>query len=151
MSASEERPGWQQRFKPAGRARTQVLLAALLWSGVGCGLLIAGLNWMGHSGNPWLPGLLALAIGLGLAKGQLALARTARKAAVRIARRGDGTCLGGFLSWRSWLFVLAMMGAGAVLRRSALPRSVLGVAYAAVGLALLWGSRVFWKAWRRTA
>lgn len=140
-----------QRFKPASRARTQVLLAALLWTCVGCGLLLAGLNWLGHSHNPWLPGLLALAIGLGLAKGQLALARTARSAAARIARRGDGTCLGGFLSWKSWLFVLVMMAGGAALRHSTLSRTILGVLYAAVGIALLWGSRVFWMEWRRTS
>jgi hypothetical protein len=79
------------------------------------------------------------------------LSRTARRAAARIARRGDGTCLGGFLSWQSWLFVLGMMAAGAALRRSALPRTALGVVYVAVGIALLWGSRVFWAAWRRAA
>lgn len=140
-----------QRFKPAARARTQVFLAAVLWTAVGAGLFGTGTVWMNRAHPPWLVGLLALAAGLGLAKGQLLLSRTARKAAARIALRGDGTCLGGFLSWRSWLFVLAMMAGGAVLRRSTLPRTALGVVYVAVGVALLWGSRVFWAAWRRSA
>jgi hypothetical protein len=39
---------------------------------------------------------------------------------------------------------------GAALRRSPLPRALLGVLYTAVGAALLWGSRTFWVAWRRT-
>lgn len=138
------------RLKPAARARTQVLLAAVLWTLVGAGLFTAGTVWMGRSHSPWLVGLLALGAGLGLAKGHLLLSRTARRAAARIARRGDGTCLGGFLSWQSWLFVVVMMTAGAMLRRSALPRTALGVVYVAVGIALLWGSRVFWAAWRRT-
>ncbi|HSH69891.1 MAG TPA: hypothetical protein VK997_08230 [Deferrisomatales bacterium] len=144
-------PSSLQRLKPAARARTQVLLAALLWTCVGVGLLAAGTLWMSRSHPPWLVFLLALAAAIGLAKGHLLLSRTARKAAARIARRGDGTCLGGFLSWQSWLFVLCMMGTGAVLRRSALPRTALGVVYVAVGIALLWGSRVFWAEWRRLA
>ncbi len=144
-------PSALQRFKPAAQARTQVLLAALLWTCVGVGLFSAGTLWMNRSHPPWLVGLLALAAGLGLAKGHLLLSRTARKAAARIAQRGDGTCLGGFLSWQSWLFVVSMMGAGAVLRRSALPRTALGVVYVAVGIALVWGSRVFWAEWRRSA
>ncbi|MDF1553580.1 MAG: hypothetical protein P1P84_10990 [Deferrisomatales bacterium] len=144
-------PSSLQRLKPAARARTQVLLAALLWTCVGVGLFSAGILWMSRSHPPWLVGLLALAAGIGLAKGQLLLSRTARKAAARIASRGDGTCLGGFLSWQSWLFVLGMMGTGAVLRRSDLPRTALGVVYVAVGIALLWGGRVFWAEWRRLA
>ena len=95
--------------------------------------------------------LLGAGILFGLFKGRIFLSRTATRSAARIARRGDGKCLGGFLSWQSWLFVLARMGMGAALRHSALPRWVLGVVYTAVGVALLWGSRVFWVAWRRAA
>jgi len=88
---------------------------------------------------------------LGVLKGRLVLERAARKAAARIAVRGDGRCLGGFLSWQTWLFVLAMMGMGVALRHSDVPRALLGVVYTAVGGALLWGSRTFWVAWRRAS
>jgi len=140
-----------QRWKPAARARTQVLLAALLWTGVGIGLTTAGVHWSLLAPALWPAAILAVALPIGLLKGRYALTRTAGKIAARIALRGDGTCLGGFLSWQTWLFVFAMMGMGAALRRSDLPRAFLGLVYTAVGVALLWGSRVFWAQWRGIA
>ena len=150
----EETVGLRQaldRWKPAGAARTQVLLAALLWTCVGSGLAAVGARWCLGAGPPWPAALLGAGLTLGVLKGKVALERTARRAAGRIAVRGDGKCLGGFLSWQTWLFVLAMMALGAVLRRSPLPRALLGVVYTAVGAALLWGSRTFWAAWRRAS
>ena len=135
------------RWKPAARVRTQLLLAALLWTCVGTGLLTAGIRWT-FQGTRW-PGMwVAAAVLAGSAKGKWVLERAARRASARIALRGDGTCLGGFLSWRTWLLVMGMMGLGAVLRRSAVPVGFLGFVYGAVGAALLLGSRVFWAEWR---
>ncbi len=136
------------RFKPAARARTQLLLAALLWSLVGAGLATTGGRWVLGAGAWWPAALGAAGVALGLAKGRLALEAAARRIAKRIARRGDGTCLGGFLSWKTWLLILTMMGLGATLRHSDLPRAVLGVAYVAIGVGLLWGSRLLWTAWK---
>jgi len=144
-------PSFAQRWKPAARARTQVLLAALVWTGVGLGLTTAGVHWSLLAPAFWPAAILAVALPLGLLKGRFALTKAAGKIATRIARRGDGTCLGGFLSWQTWLFVLAMMGMGMALRRSDLPRAILGLVYTAVGVALLWGSRVFWGEWRGMA
>ncbi|MFU8855527.1 MAG: hypothetical protein ACNA8S_00830 [Deferrisomatales bacterium] len=141
-------PSPVQRWKPAARARTQVLLAAVLWTGVGGGLAAAGIRWSLLAPALWPAAILAVALPLGLLKGRLALDRTAARIASRIARRGDGTCLGGFLSWKTWLFVLAMVGLGGTLRGSDLPRAVLGLLYTAVGISMLWGSRVFWAEWR---
>lgn len=140
-------PSPLHRWKPAARARTQVLLAALLWTGVGIGLATAGLRWL-LQGTRWPVLWVAAAAVAGSVKGRWALAGAARRAAARIARRGDGTCLGGFLSWRTWLLVLGMMGLGALLRRSAVPTGLLGFVYGAAGTALLLGSRVFWAEWR---
>ena len=56
---------------------------------------------------------------------------------VRIERRGDGRCIGGFLSLRTWALVALMMVAGRTLRHSFVPAVIIGLAYAAVGTALL--------------
>jgi hypothetical protein len=68
----------------------------------------------------------------------------------RIIARGDGHCLGGFLAPKTWLLVAVMMGSGILLRRSGVPRPILGVLYTAVGTGLLIGGRQLWKAWRET-
>ena len=82
---------------------------------------------------------------LGAAKGLFVLAPVAERVAGRIARREEGSCLGGAFSWKSWLMVAMMMSAGMLLRRSPLPRPVLGLLYVAIAAALLVGSACLWR------
>ncbi len=143
------RPSPLQRWKPRAAGRTQLLLAGALWTVVGAVLLAFGARWtleaLGRS-----TGLLviALGIGAGLLKGRFVLDRTAERITNRIAARGDGRCAGGFLSWRSWLLVALMSGAGRFLRGGLLPQAVTGPLYAAIGAGLLFSSRIAWKHWR---
>jgi len=135
---------WAERWKPAAGARTHLLAAALLWTAVGAGLSGAGIVWCFSARRPWVP--LALGVCVGVLKGIFIIARLAARNARRIIARGDGKCLGGFLSIKTWLLVAAMMGSGMFLRRSGIPRPILGVIYTAVGTALLAGSVSLWKA-----
>ncbi len=141
---------WRERFKPAASMRTQVLLAAVLWTLAGSGLSIAGSAWTlaaVHGATVALVFLFALAVGW--AKGNFVLSRTARRTLSRIEERGDGRCLGGFLSWGSWALVVVMILLGRTLRHSGLPAVVLGPLYVAIGIALLTGSTTFWQAGSR--
>jgi len=137
-----------QQWKPAAPAKTHLLLAGLLWTCVGAGLTFAGVGWSARAGFAWGPVLVAAGGVAGVAKARFVLDRTALSSAARIRLRGDGKCLGGFLSWQSWMLVLAMIAGGIALRRSGLPRPLLGFLYTAVGTALLWSSRVYWAEWR---
>ena len=74
-----------------------------------------------------------------------------RRWLVRIASRGDGRCIGGFLSARSWLLVALMSGAGRLLRGGLLPLPVAGTLYVAIGTGLLFSSRIAWLRWRAAA
>jgi hypothetical protein len=139
-----------ERWKPAVGVRTQLTAASVLWTCVGLGLGTAGVVWCLATGEPWM--LVALGVAIGLAKAWFIIRPVALRNAARIIERGDGKCLGGFLSWKSWAFVGAMMGVGFVLRHSPLPRSVLGVLYVAIGAALLAGALPLWRsALTRTA
>jgi hypothetical protein len=83
----------------------------------------------------------------GALKARFVLKRAAERIVRRIQARGDGRCLGGFVSVRSWLLVAGMMGAGYLLRHGLLPHNVVGLIYVAVGTALLLASAVIWRAW----
>ncbi len=72
------------------------------------------------------------------------LDRAAERIANRIEARGDGRCLGGFLSPATWVLVAGMMAAGRILRGGLVPRHWVGLVYAAVGLGLLGSSRLAW-------
>lgn len=137
-------------IKPRASSRVQVLLAGLLWTVVGSGLLLSGARWIAGGGfTPGVLALLLLGLALGALKSRFVLDRAAERIAGRIALRGEGRCLGGFLSVRSWLLVLAMIVFGRLLRR-VLPLPVAGVLYTAIGTGLLLSSRLPWQRWRTT-
>jgi hypothetical protein len=140
---------WLRTYKPAAPARVHLLLAAAMWTGVGGALLYFGVGWvmagpMVHAGL-----LLAVAVLAGGVKARLVLDGAAGRLIDRIRRRGDGRCVGGFLSWQTWTLVIAMIVCGRFLRGSLLPRAIVGLVYVAVGTALLLAARTVWVAWYR--
>ena len=141
---------WLHSLKPAAPARWHLFLAAVMWSSVGGLLLYFGGRWLSEKTGPVLWMLFGGAIVAGVLKSVLVLEGTASRTIERIRARGDGRCIGGFLSVRSWAFVVLMMGLGRALRASATPRTILGFVYVAVGLALLLASRRLWWAWRES-
>ncbi len=140
------RPINLKALKPASSARLQILLAASLWTVVGGCLAGFGSKWLIGARLPWL---IPVAIVPGIAKAIFVLEKTAMKGVARIRERGDGRCIGGFLSVRSWLLVLLMIGGGRLLRAGWVPMSLLGFIYVAVGVALVVGSRKPWLSWYR--
>ena len=135
-----------ERWKPSARARTQVIAAAGLWSIVGTGLAAAGLYWVTH-GPPWAHWAAIGAVLVGLLKSGMVLDRAAVRIVDRIEERGDGRCLGGFLSWKTWLLVAVMMGSGRLLRGGLIPTHWVGLLYVGVGVALVRSSRIAWRRW----
>jgi len=142
-------PSVLQTIKPSAPARWHLFMAAAMWSAVGAGLLFAGEWWLCQLRYPTVCLLSGIGLVLGLLKARFALEKMALRTINRIETRGDGRCIGGFLSIRSWVFVIVMMVLGRALRASTTPRTILGFLYVAVGLALLIASRRLWSAWRR--
>ncbi len=141
---------WQDTLKPRASSRVQVLLAGALWTVVGGGLFFFGSRWIGPAGYSFPQVLLLLCgIALGVLKSRYVLDRAGAKIVERIGRRGEGRCLGGFLSPQSWALVLAMVAMGRLLR-GVLPPAAAGVLYAAIGTALFLSSRLAWQQWRST-
>ena len=134
---------WLARLKPGASIRTNLLVAALMWSFIGLYLMVRG-----YLLDPALSGIfLGLALGLGTVKAFLVIGRAARKNIARIVARPDGMCIGGVYSWRMWGMVVCMMIGGRLLRNSAVPSLIVSVIYVAVGWALLLSSRLIWQEW----
>lgn len=126
-------------------------MASLMWSLAGLGLCIAGTIWMAQSRSSWVVPIALVAIAAGIMKARLVLDRTAGAIIRRIDGRGDGRCLGGFLSWRGWCLVAAMVILGRLLKMSPLPLLPRGAIYLAIGTALLVASRCAWAVFRNTS
>lgn len=140
---------WIESHKPAAAASVHLLLAGAMWTVVGTGLAVVGGRWLWRSPSAAAPWLAAAAVVIGVAKARWVLDRAAAKIVDRIRSRGDGRCVGGFLSLRSWALVLLMVVAGRLLRGSHVARSLIGTLYLAVGTGLVLSSRIAWRAWRR--
>ena len=133
--------------KPAASAQVHLLLAAVLWTSVGSALVFFGVRWTWAADMSHVGLAIAAAGALGVLKSRLVLLHTAKKTIRRICSRGDGRCLGGFLSWRSWLLVLLMAVCGRLLRGGGIPIQIVAFVYVAVGVALLVTSLTLWHGW----
>jgi hypothetical protein len=108
---------------------------------------MAGVSWIiAGSLNPADLVMILAGLLLGGAKARFILDRTALKIADRIGARGEGRCVGGFLSLRSWFLVLMMIALGRLLR-SFLPSPLAGILYTTIGSGLLFSSRLAWQQW----
>ncbi len=125
-----------------------LLLAAGMWSTVGSVLAVVGIRWLLVGGGEYQWLLLAVAVVLGLCKSLFVLRSTARRVVRRIIARGDGRCIGGFVSWKTWLLIAVMIVSGWILRNSELAIWIIGIIYTGIGSALVISSLTIWKAWR---
>ena len=139
---------WLETYKPVASSRMQLWLAGTMWSCVGAGLFSVGIYWLLKNGEAKGFILLIIAAFLGLGKGLLILDRTTIRSISRIKSRGEDRCFGGFLSPRVWILVIGMMLLGRILRTIGLSKPILGLIYAAVGMGLLFSSRLIWRAWK---
>ena len=78
---------WAERFKPAARARTHLLAAALLWTVVGLGLAAAGIAWSFGSAFPWSLLLAVAGVAAGVVKGRFVILKMADRNTARIIAR----------------------------------------------------------------
>jgi hypothetical protein len=137
---------WIELHKPAARAGIHLALAWLMWVVVGTVMAGVGTHWLVQAAPEGALWIGAGAVVLGVIKSRTVLDGVARRTAHRIVTRGDGRCIGGFLSLRTWLLVLVMIVAGRILR-GAVTRVLMGPLYVAVGTALVLSSRLTWRAW----
>lgn len=138
---------WAESHKPAAAVPTQLMLAWMMWVAVGSVLVGFGAWWLWAATPVSAPWVAAGAVTIGVVKSRLALDRAARRVVDRICVRGDGRCLGGFLSLPTWGLVVLMMVAGRLIRGT-LAGGLVGPLYIAVGTALCLSSRISWRAWR---
>ena len=134
------------QLKPAAPRYVHLLLAGGIWTLIGLLLMWRGTQWLYGIDMLWivLPGMV-----LGTLKALFMLERSADKNIKRILEGGNGKCLGGVYSWKTWLLVFLMMGMGCLLRNSTLPKELLGLFYVSIGWGLLFASRRCWTAWRK--
>jgi hypothetical protein len=117
-----------------------ILIAGLLWMGVGFMLCRLAAGWLARykAGNPYtyaITGVLA-----GLVIHHFGFLKIVNKNLDRIALFPGKSNIFSFISWKSYILVAVMMTLGITLRHSSIPKQFLSVLYLAIGLALLLSS-----------
>lgn len=128
------------KLNPALPKKWLLVLAGVMWSGVGFMLLSYAVNWLTHplSVITVLLGLSGIIISI-LAN-RFQFSKLARKNIVRILALKDKACLFAFQAWKGYLIIAVMVTGGILLRSSAIPKPYLAVVYTAIGGALLQAS-----------
>ncbi len=125
-----------RKFTPSADKRVLVLLAGLMWCGVGIMLVRFAVTWLSplgirSAGIYYATGFLAA-----MPIHHFGFLRIADKNLNRLMPLNEKRCVFSFMTWKSYLIVLVMVSMGIALRHSALPKRYLSVLYNGIGLGL---------------
>jgi hypothetical protein len=126
-----------RKFTPSVDKRILVLLAGMMWCGVGIMLISLAVSWLSPlgfrlNGIYYAAGFLAA-----MPVHHFGFLKIANKNLRRLLPLTAKKCLFAFMTWKSYLIVLVMVSMGIFLRHSALPKRYLSVMYNGIGLALI--------------
>lgn len=133
-----------RKFNPAVDKRVLVLLAGLMWCGVGIMLVRFAVTWLSVCSAReeicfYSAGFLAA-----MPIHHSGFIKIATKNINRILALKEKTSPFAFMTWKSYLIVIVMVSMGIALRHSSLPKKYLSILYNGIGLALfLSGIRYF--------
>jgi hypothetical protein len=132
------------KLNPAVPKHWLILIAGIMWSGVG--ILLGGyaVTWL--LGDPGIPSLLLglAGIGISLLIYRFGFSRVAHKNMNRIDRYSVSACFFSFQAWTGYVIIAVMMTAGILLKHSAIPKPYLAVLYSAIGGGLLFSSFLYY-------
>jgi hypothetical protein len=117
-----------------------ILLAGLLWMGVGLMLCRFAAGWLtGYkAGNPYVYAITGVLAALVIH--HFGFLKIVNRNLDRMALLPDKCCVFSFMSWKSYLLVAVMMAMGITIRHSTIPKQILSVLYLGIGLALILSS-----------
>jgi hypothetical protein len=124
------------KLNPAVDKKILVLLAGLMWCGVGIMLVAFAVTWLNRyegSGRLifYLCGFIA-----SMPIHFFGFIKIAEKNLNRLLPLTEKKCVFSFMTWRSYFIVIIMVTMGIALRHSVIPKQFLSVLYNGIGLAL---------------
>jgi len=137
------------RLRPAVANSTLILLAGLVWTGVGILLLSYSWSWLSVESQATVYLFSAAGVAAALIIHHFGFLRIADRNLERILRTEDRKCLFAFIPYRSYLTIALMVLMGALLRHSSIPRTYLSVLYTGIGLALVLSSVRYLRIYRK--
>ncbi len=125
-----------KKFTPSADKKILVLLAGLMWCGVGIMLVCFAVSWLSPYDGKEQALYYAAGFLTAMPVHHFGFLRIADKNLKRLLPLTEKRCLFSFMTWRSYIIVLIMVSMGIALRHSAIPKRYLSILYNGIGLAL---------------
>ena len=145
LEGSSKSTKWIRLLNPAIPKRWLLLLAGLMWTGVGVLLSSLAVIWLMKSLSTVSILLGILGVAISIAANRFQFTRLALKNISRILTANDRVCLFSFQAWTGYLIIAVMMSTGIFLRNSAIPKPYLAAVYIGIGGALLQASFNYYR------
>jgi len=142
--------GWLARLNPVVPRHWLLILAGIMWTGVGVLLSSLAVSWWAEMFSITSILLGILGVGISIFANQFQFRSLARKNIDRILSLNEKACAFSFQAWKGYLIIAVMMTAGILLRSSSIPKPYLAVVYAAIGGALLQASFNYYRQFLQT-
>ena len=127
-------------FKPGVSKTWLILIAGVMWSGVGLMLCRSAYSWLALFKWSRMAPLALVGIILALLMNRFCFSGIARKNISRLSLLTGKTCVFAFQRWQSYVLICFMVALGLAVKMSPIPRSYLAVLYTMIGGALLLSS-----------
>jgi hypothetical protein len=125
-----------QKLNPAVDKKILVMLAGLMWCGVGVMLITFAQKWLSayNGAGAWIFYLCGFLAAMPIH--HFGFLKLADKNLNRLLPFTEKKCVFSFMTWRSYFIVLIMVSLGVTLRHSSIPKQYLSILYNGIGLAL---------------
>ena len=134
------------RLKPDVEQRWLLMIAGLLWGGVGAMLGRLAIEWLRMETPQGVVWFLLIGALLAAAINYWGFSKLARQNIDRIKALGRKTCIFAFQRWTSYVLVVVMITMGRMVRLLPIPRSYLAILYLGIGGALFLASLYYLRA-----
>ena len=128
------------KFNPLVPRSSLLVIAGLMWSGVGIMLCRLAYVWLTASPSLLMLLLAVLGVMLAVLMSIFIFSGMAHKNISRIRAYNKKACVFAFQAWKSYFMIIFMVTLGITLRSSPLPKPYLAVVYTTIGGALLLAS-----------
>jgi hypothetical protein len=133
-----------EKLNPTVDKKILVLLAGLMWCGVGIMLICFAVTWLSHYNGEGKVLLYMAGFLIAMPIHHFGFLKIADKNLKRLLPLTEKKCVFAFMTWRSYFIVVIMVSMGIGLRHSSIPKQYLSILYNGIGLALfLSGIRYF--------
>jgi hypothetical protein len=136
--------GITEKLNPRADKKILILIAGIMWCGVGVMLMSFAATWLGRYEGKGLLFYYAAGFIAAMPIHHFGFLKLADKNLSRLLPLKEKRCVFSFITWKSYLVIVVMMTMGITMRHSSIPKQYLSILYNGIGLGLfLSGIRYF--------